>query len=133
MPGLLTHLIASAVGFLAVLLIFRNWKYGLVSVAGQLIPDTIKFGVTGLIYWTDDFHEILSHHIYWVLNEITHHVYIWIGLFVLVFFISLILYKKKKINKKKFKSIMIANAVFFATIIIHLILDMIIIEKSYWI
>ena len=88
MPGVLTHLSVAFAGFLIVYFSFYRSKskliYGLAFAVGQLIPDTIKFGIPGVMFKTADFYEILSKPIYWQLNNITHHIHFWIGLFVLV-------------------------------------------------
>lgn len=133
MPGVLTHLSVAFGGFILVSLFFRNWRYGLAFVIGQLIPDTIKFGIPGIMFKTANFYEILSKPIYSQLNHYTHHVIFWIIFCVLVFAIIFLLYKLKKIGKDKFKKWLIADAIFFISIVIHLILDALIIEKSYWI
>lgn len=133
MPGVLTHLSVAVVGFILVSLLSRNWKYGLAFVIGQLIPDIIKFGIPGLMFKTANFYEILSKPLFWTLNHYTHHVIFWIMFCVLVFAIILILYKLEKIGKDNFKKWLIMNAIFFISIVVHLILDFLIIEKSYWI
>jgi len=133
MPGLLTHLSVAFAGFILVSVFSRSWKYGLAFVIGQLIPDTIKFGIPGVMFKTANFHEILSKPLFWTLNYYTHHVIFWVIFCVLVFAIIFALYKLEKISKDKFKKWLIANAIFFMSIVIHLILDAFIIEKSYWI
>lgn len=133
MPGLLTHLVTSFIGFFAVWWLLKDYRYGLAFVVGQVIPDTIKFGVTGLIYHTTNFYKILAHPIYWTLNEYTHTICTWalfsIGLVVLVY----IFYKIKWVSKNSFIKWAIADLCFIASIAIHLLLDALIIESSYWI
>ncbi len=132
MPGLLTHLIVAFVGFLVVTLSF-NYKFGFAFAIGQLIPDVIKFGIPGVMFRTTSFREILSKPIYWQLDGFTHHVYFWILICVLVVVITFVLYKLSKMKKETFKKWLIANIIFFVSIAIHLVLDVLIIEKSYWI
>ena len=131
MPGLLTHFSVALVGFL-VFFVFRNYLYGAVFVLGHLIPDGIRFGVTGVINWTFKFHEIVSLPLFWKLS-FTHYVITWIIVFVVIFLVIFGLYKLKKIDKKTFRKLFIADVIFFIAIAIHLILDVLIIEKSYWI
>ena len=132
MPGLLTHLIASIIGFVGIGLLFRNYKYGLVFAIGQLIPDIIRFGITGVVNKTFDFGEIISKPLFWTLS-FTHEVFFWIIVFTLIFAVIFGVYKAKKINRKIFRKWIIADCIFLASTIIHLILDALIIEKSYWI
>ncbi len=132
MPGLLTHLSVAFVGFFIINFIFKDWKYGLVFVIGQLIPDIIRFGITGIANETLNFGEITSQALFWKLS-FTHYAITWVIVFAMVFAVIFILYMLKKINKKKFKEWFIADLIFLTAIIIHLILDALIIEKSYWI
>jgi lysylphosphatidylglycerol synthetase-like protein (DUF2156 family) len=132
MPGLLTHLIASLIGFLALSFSFKNWKYGMAFVVGQLIPDIVRFGITGLVNGTLNFGEITTKPLFWTLS-FTHYASTWVILFAGVFVLIFVLYKAKKIDKKKFKKWFTINLIFLIATIIHLILDALIIEKSYWI
>lgn len=133
MPGVLTHLAVSFAGFLISLLYFKEYKYAFAFVIGQLIPDTIKFGIPGILFKTSNFREIISKPLFWKLDSFTHSFYFWLVICIIFVLMIFILYKTKKINKKKFKVWMILNGIFLLSIAIHLILDMFIIEKSYWI
>ncbi|MEK6935321.1 MAG: hypothetical protein AABW67_00880 [Nanoarchaeota archaeon] len=137
MPGILSHLIAAFIGFIIILAVFHKsrykWKYGLVFVIGTIIPDAIKFGVTGLEFGTTDYYKIMSEPLYSTLNNVTHHIYFWLLVFTTIFLIILFLDKLKKINVKTAKAWIIADVVFLAAIVIHLIMDYFIIEQSYWI
>jgi len=139
MPGVLSHFSVALIGFLIIYFSFYKAKtkrkifYGLAWVIGTLIPDTIKFGFTGLIYHTTDFYKILEKPIYWTLNYYTHHVVFWIIFFLIVFVLAFLLYKFKKIDKLKLKAWITADIIFLLSIIVHLIMDHYIIEKSYWI
>jgi hypothetical protein len=132
MPGLLTHLIVSAIGFLLASLIFRNWKYGAAFVTGQLIPDVVRFGVTGLVNGTLNFGEITSKPLFWTLS-FTHYSLTWSVVFALIFVVLFCLYKSKKIKLKQFRQWFVMNLIFLTAVMIHLLLDILIIEKSYWI
>lgn len=137
MPGVLTHFSVAFLGGLLVYLLFRKSEhkkaYGLSFIVGQLIPDTIKFGIPGLMFETANFYEILSKPIYWTLNTYTHTIYTWLALCLIVFLLAFILYKYDKISKDRFKKWIIVDGIFLLSIIIHLILDVLIEEKSYWI
>jgi len=130
MPGLLTHLSVALFGFL-VFFVFRNYLYGIVFAIGHLIPDVIRFGVTGIIGGKHSFNEIIAHPLFWKLS-FTHYVITWIIVLVIIFLVIFGLYKLKKISKKGFRKWFIANIIFFIAVMIHLILDVLIIEKSYW-
>lgn len=132
MPGVLTHLSVALAGCLIATLFFRNYKYGLAFATGHLIPDIIRFGVTGITNGTLNFGEITSKALFWKLS-FTHYTITWIIVFVIIFAVIFGLYKFKKINKKRFKEWFFANLLFFIGVVLHLILDALIIEKSYWV
>jgi len=133
MPGVLSHVGVAIVGFLVLYFISHNWKYGLAWVVGTLIPDSIKFGIPALRLQTSSFTKMMTDPFYGPLNNYTHHIHMWIVLCVFVLVLTLVLYKFKKIKWKTFKTWLIINACFFASIVVHLIMDHFIIEKSYWI
>lgn len=132
MPGVLTHLVVSLAGFLSASLIFKKWKYGLAFVIGHLIPDIIRFGVTGLANGKWSFDEIISNPLYWTLS-FTHYFSVWIIISALAFLVIFNLYKLKKIDKSKLEIWLIIDLIFLMGIVIHLVLDILILEKSYWI
>jgi prolipoprotein diacylglyceryltransferase len=132
MGGLLTHLSVALVGCLIILLFSRKLKLGIAFAVGQLAPDSIRFGITGLFDEKYTFGQIVQDGLFWEL-AFTHYISTWIAVFLVVGGILFFLYKKKKLNKKKFKEWLIADAVFLLAIIIHLIIDATIIEKSFWI
>jgi membrane-bound metal-dependent hydrolase YbcI (DUF457 family) len=132
MAGLTTHLTIALIGGLIILLSFKQWKWGLGFFIGQLAPDSIRFGITGLVNHTLDFGQIIAKPLYWTL-AFTHYYYVWTLVFASIFGILYLLLKKKKINKKQFKEWFIADAVLLSAVILHLIVDKFIIEKSFWI
>lgn len=133
MPGLLTHLSVAFAGYLIAILFFRDYKYGLAFVIGHLIPDVIKFGVPGVMFKTMNFYEIVSKPIFEELMKVTDNIFTWVVVCVLIFGVIFLLYKLKKIDKERFRKWFIIDVIFFIAIAIHLILDALIIEKSYWI
>ncbi len=132
MPGLLTHLITALIGFAAIIFIFKNWKYGIAFAIGQLIPDVIRFGVTGIFGKAYSFNEIVAHPLFWKLS-FTHEIYFWSLIFAVGFVSIFLAHQFKKINKKTFWNWFCANLSFLIGVGIHLVLDFLIIEKSYWI
>ena len=133
MGGVLTHLAASLVGFLIAFIIFKKYKYGGSFVVGQLIPDTIKFGIPGIMFKTSSFNEIISKPLFWTLNTYTHSFWFWLVICIIAGAITFALYKMKKIKKETFKTWLKMNIIFLVAIAIHLIIDAYVVEKSYWI
>jgi len=132
MAGLTTHLIIALIGGLIILFSFKQWKWGLGFFIGQLAPDSIRFGITGLFNGTLDFGKIITKPLFWTLS-FTHYYSAWTLFFALIFVVLYFLLKKKKINKKQFKEWFIADAILLLGVIVHLIVDKFIIEKSFWI
>lgn len=132
MPGVLSHLIVAVVGFVVVWLLF-NWKYGYGFVVGTLIPDSIKFGIPAVRLKTASFGEMMTDPFYGPLHVYTHSVWTWVVLCVFVVFVLFCLYKVKWVSWKNFRMWIFINVSFLVAIVIHLIMDYFIIEKSFWI
>ena len=132
MAGALTHILTSIAGFLLVWAIFNRYYYGLAFAAGHLAPDVIRFGVSGLFGWTYKFHDIVSSSIFLKLG-FTHSIIFWIIFCALIFVVVFLFHISKKIPKKNFWRIVLAEVLFLAGIALHLIYDILIIEKSPWI
>jgi hypothetical protein len=132
MGGVLTHVSVALIGCLIFSLAFKNWKWGLAFVVGQLIPDSIRFGITGLFDEKFSFGQIVQESLFWKL-AFTHYYFTWTLVFAAIFGLIFFLYKKKKINKKQFKEWIIADGIMLLGVIVHLIIDALVIEKSFWI
>lgn len=137
MPGVLSHLTAALIGFWIVFFIFKKNKnklfYSFAFVFGTIIPDAIKFGIPGIKLETASYYKILQDPLFSLLDSYTHIWITWFVLGIIVLVISLIIYKLDWIKNKTFKKINIGYLIFFIAIIIHLIMDFYIKEKSYWI
>lgn len=136
MAGLLTHLIVALFGFLLIIFLFRKkWKYsfGIAFVLGHLAPDLIDFGITGILNRTLNPAEIIQIPLYDVLWWVGHTPLHWIILSVFVLITFFMIYKLGKISKKIFINLIILLLCFILGVAIHLIIDIIIIEKNYWI
>ena len=133
MPGLLTHLAAAFSGFLIIYMLSYNWKYGLSWIIGTLIPDVIKFGIPGIKLETSSYYKILADPLFRVLDRYTHTFVYWVIVFIVFFLIIFLLYRFKKLSIKKAKALIISDIIFILSIAVHLIMDKLIIEKSYWI
>jgi predicted membrane protein len=132
MAGLTTHVAVALIGCLIFSLAFKNWKWGIAFFIGQLAPDSIRFGISGLLNNTLNFGKIIQTDMFWKL-AFTHYYYTWTLAFAVIFGIIFLLYKKKKMNKKQFKQWFIADAMLLLGVIVHLIIDALIIEKSFWV
>jgi hypothetical protein len=137
MGGLLTHLITALIGFLIIINLFKKekWKYffGIAFSLGHLIPDLIDFGIVGVLNRTLNPAEIIQIPLYDVLRWVGHTPLHWIIFGLFIFGICFLLYKFKRISKNIFIKLIILLACFISGVAIHLIIDELIIEKSYWI
>lgn len=133
MAGLLTHLGISLALFIVTSLIFRKSIYGISVAIGQLIPDAIKFGITGIKLKTLSPTVIISDDLFWELEFLMNDYHTWVILGIIVVLSSFFLYYFRKIKKQKAKEINWNYLIFVIGVIIHLIIDLLIIETSYWI
>ncbi len=133
MGGLLTHLSVATFGLLVGIFAFKNYRYGLAFFIGHLTPDLIDFGITGLFHWEFNPAKIMTYSWFAPLAKLGHTWWHWL-VFALVFLIVLfILHKFKKISDKRFKLVFILFILFLVAVGIHLGIDHLIMEKSYWI
>lgn len=133
MAGLLTHLCVALAGFLIGTFIFKNYKYGIAFVLGHVIPDVIDFGVIGLFTGSTNPAKIMTHPWFRPLVVLGHTWWHWVIFGLIVFIIIFLLYKFRKMSYKTFKVLCFALIFFLAGVGAHLLMDVLIIERSYWI
>jgi hypothetical protein len=134
MAGLLTHLTIALVGFLIGTFIFKNWRYGLAFAIGHLIPDLLDFGIAGIKQGSLNPGVIMTNPLFQPLALFGHTFWHWIIFGLIVCFAILWLYNKNKISNKTFKTWFTVLIFFLIGVAIHvLIIDILIIETSYWI
>lgn len=133
MAGLTTHLLIASVGFLVGYFIFKEFLYGASFFIGHLIPDALKFGITGVKLWTAHPSIITQDNLFRRIDLIASDYNTWIILGIFVIALSFFLYHIHKIRKNKMQDINKTYFFFLAGVFIHLIVDILIIEKSYWI
>lgn len=133
MAGLLTHLGIAFAGFLVGYLAFKKFSYGSSFFIGHLIPDVLKFGITGIKLGTTSFNNIVRDGLFWKIESIASNYNLWIILGILIIASSFFLYHIHKIRKSDMRTINRSYIFFIAGVFIHLIIDILIIEKSYWI
>ncbi len=137
MAGLITHLIISSALFLAIVIFSKKWHYGASAFIGQLMPDIIKFGITGIVIESFSYKEILRHKLFYTLDYYTgfylagYFFWIMLAVFSLLFFSMLVSFKF--IKKQRARQIVISIAIFSISAILHLIIDVFVIEKSPWV
>ena len=133
MAGLLTHLGISTLLFIMVIIVFKKFWYGFAIFIGQIIPDAVKFGVTGIKLGTTSPNIIIKDALFWELESLMSNYYTWVGLGIFIVLFSFFLYYSRKMKKQQFKDINWSYLLFVIGVIIHLIIDIFIIETSYWV
>jgi len=132
MPGVLTHVVVSTVGLILLWSLF-NWKYGLSFFIGHLIPDLIKFGIPAIQDDSLNFALLIQDPVFWKLNSFTHSFLFWILLSAFVLILTLVLNDFGMIKKERRNTWVWVNFGFIVGAVVHLILDLLIIEKSFWV
>jgi hypothetical protein len=132
MAGVLTHVLIAVIGCTIISLVLKGYRYGLAFALGHFIPD-IGFGIIGLkinslnpatIITTPGFSSLASfmhNALYWIIFAIV----IWVG--------ALFLHKYNKLSRKGFKNIILLLVSFLIGVALHLVIDVLVIETSYWI
>ena len=133
MAGLLTHLIISSVLLAIVMIISRKWVYGVSIFIGQIIPDAVKFCITGIKLRTFSPNLILKDDLFWTLEGLMSNYHTWVILGIFIVLSSFFFYHLKDLKKESLKEINWGYLLFVIGITIHLVIDVFIIEKSYWI
>lgn len=139
MAGLLTHLGAGFLGFLIIWFAFYKSEkktkliYGGLFVLANIIPDLIDFGIAGIKQGSLNPSVIMTNPLFRPLAILGHTFSNWLILMGIVVVILFVLYKFEKISKKVFVKTIIAIVLILVGVAIHLGLDKLIIETSYWI
>ncbi|MCK4649602.1 hypothetical protein KAT36_00055 [Candidatus Pacearchaeota archaeon] len=131
MPGVLSHVSVAVAGFVVIWLL-SNWKYGFGFFVGTLIPDSIKFGIPAIRLQTASFAKMMTDPLYGPLHVYTHSVWTWVALCVFVVFVGFLLFRVRWVSWERFRIWVFINVSFLVAIVIHLIMDHFIIEKSFW-
>ena len=133
MAGLLTHLGIALVGFLIGTFIFKIYRYGLAFALGHLIPDLTDFGIAGIRQGSLDPGVIMTNPAFHPLSVFSHSPFTWFVIALIFLLVMFWLYKFKKIKKYNFMTGVGCVIFFIIGVTIHLVIDQLINEVSYWI
>ncbi|MFZ3149336.1 MAG: hypothetical protein WA137_09865 [Methanothrix sp.] len=133
MAGALVHLLAGIICLAIIHIIHFKWEYSLAAFVGNFAPDVIKFGVSAVAQSTMDIINIRQDPLYLYLSGVTSNTENWFTLGFFVFGATLLLYHFHHIKKKKMEEYDELYAFLLFGIIVHLIMDVLIIEKGPWI
>ena len=133
MAGLLTHLGISLGLLVVAMIVSRKWMYGFAIFIGQLVPDAVKFGITGIKLRTFSPSLIIKDELFWKLESLMSNYHTWVALGIFIVLSSLFFYYLRKMKKQQLEDINWSYLLFVIGVIIHLIIDIFIIETSYWV
>ncbi|HLC78681.1 MAG TPA: hypothetical protein VJH92_06155 [Candidatus Nanoarchaeia archaeon] len=139
MGGLITHLSAGLLGAIVIYFILHKLEspskfiYGGVFILGNIIPDLVDFGILGIRMGVFDPAEIMKNPLFDTYAVFGHTFSNWALMALIFVAIVLFLYEIEKISKKVLVAILVSTALFLIGIFIHLRIDALIIETSYWV
>ena len=139
MGGLLTHLSAGVIGALIIYFTFYKSKpkkkliYGAIFILGNILPDLVDFGVLGIKMGSLNPSEIMKNPLFDAFALWGHTFSNWAIIALIFVAIFLFLYEIEKISKKSLITVIIATVLVLIGIAVHLRLDVLVQEKSYWI
>ena len=133
MAGLITHVGISIFLFIVVMIWFRKLWYALAISLGQVVPDAVKFGITGIKLKSLSPAVIIRDDLFWKLETLMTSYTFWTILGLIIIFASLGFYYMKMIKKKDVRDINWSYLFFIIGVVIHLAIDIFIIEASSWV
>ena len=139
MGGLLTHVGLGIIGALIIYFAFYKSKvktkliYGIGFFLGNILPDVIDFGFLGVAMGSINPLEIMANPLFDTFATFGHTFSNWAIIALIFIAIVLFLYEIEKISKKTLIAIIITTALVLIGIIVHLRIDILIQEASYWI
>ncbi|MEK6918360.1 MAG: hypothetical protein AABW51_05425 [Nanoarchaeota archaeon] len=139
MGGLLTHLSAGIIG--AVIIYFAFYRFhtkekiifGLVFILGNLLPDLVDFGILGVEMGSLNPSEIMKNPLFDAFALWGHTFSNWAVIALVFWVVVFLIYEFEKISKKTLIVMIISTILILIGILIHLKIDVLVIEKSYWI
>ena len=132
MPGALVHIAAGILCSLIVHFIHLKWEYSLSIFIGNIIPDVIKFGITGLSERNLNPALINTRSgVCRFLSETTSSFNLWFTLGFFVLAVTLLLYHYHIIKKKKMEEYSELYGFLLIGIVLHLIMDALFSESSW--
>ena len=132
MAGALTHIGIGIAAALVVHFIHFKLEYSLSIFVGSLLPDAIKFGFSAIKQLTLHVFSVEKDSFYTGLNDITSAYVNWFSIGFFILGVGLLLFHFHYIKKKTMEEYDELYVFLLVGIIIHLILDTLIIERSMW-
>ncbi len=139
MAGLLTHLSAGFIGFLIIWFAFSNTKakvklvYGFIFAISNILPDLVDFGILSIVMGSLSPREIMTHELFHTFAVIGHTFSNWLILAFVVFVVVFLLHKAERVSRVRAVEVVMSLILGLIGIAIHLGLDVLIKETSYWI
>ena len=130
MPGAITHIIVAIISAYIVYAFHFKFEYAISTFIGNLIPDAIPIMISAIKHWTFSLTNIVNTSTFYPVYLVTSNFEHWLTLGFFVFGSCIFLYHYHFIKKKTMKEYAELYVFFLIGILIHLILDALISEKS---
>jgi hypothetical protein len=139
MAGLLTHLSFGLLGFLLIWFGFYRGGtklkliYGGLFVLANIAPDLVNFGILGIVMGSLSPDKIMTHKMFHTFAILGHTFFNWVIVGFIILVVVALLFCFSRISKKTFYDTAVGVVLILIGVAIHLVLDALIIETSYWI
>ena len=132
MPGIIPHIIAGITTGIIIHFFHQKFEFSIVAFIGNLLPDTIKFGITAIFQGTIKIFAVEKNSTYQTLDSLSGNITNWFTLGFFSLALILFLYHYHIIKKKQVEEYSELTGFLILGIITHLIMDLLIIEKGPW-
>ncbi len=132
MAGALIHILVAVLSAFMVHFMHFRTEFSIAVFIGAILPDALKFGISAIAQSTIYLFSIEKSVLYQAIDRVTSDFGYWISMLIFVVAVTGQLYHHKVIRKKEMKEINEIYGFLVLGIIIHLVLDILIIEQSVW-
>ncbi len=132
MGGVLTHISAAALSAIIVHLIHFRLEFSIAVFLGNIVPDALKFGISGILNATVNLEKILGTKAYNLIAPLSDSAASWFSVGFFLFALSIFLYHHHVIRKRTMEEYDELYFFLLIGVVIHLLIDFFYIESSPW-
>ena len=132
MAGIIEHLFVAILCMFVVHVIHFKWEFSWAIFIGNFLPDIVKFGPTALKQGVWSLAQVVQDPFYRSLSDFSGSPSTWFSAGFLVLGSTMMLFHHHHISMKSMKEYDELYVFLLVGIIIHLIMDVLIIEQSIW-
>ena len=133
MGGVVTHLVAALAAAGVIHALHFRWEFSLSIFVGNFIPDVLKFGLSAIKQGTLAIFHIEQDSFYHFLSSVTSDVTNWFSLGFFTVGLTALFYKYHILKEEEMLEVDEMLALFIVGIVIHLVIDIFILETGPWI